>query len=355
MLGTVNSAVERTDTGAARVMEQEAGRPILGVDLGGTKILCGIVGPDHAILGRAKASTPAKRGQEAILAAILDCANEAIAAAGLTSADLAGIGVGSPGPLDTERGVILFSGNLNVKDFAIGPDVSAATGLPVIVRNDVTVGGYGEFLLGAGRGATDLLAAFVGTGIGGCVVVGGRVIEGSNGNAGEIGHIRLKSKGPRCGCGRRGCLEALASRTAIVRRIAKAHKQGVQTSLAETLEAGGSKVRSKQLAAAFEADDPLTRKEVGRAARYLGRGLGSLANVLGPERILIGGGVTEAIGEPFVALVREAAREQILIDPAQSIAIIQTMLGDDSGILGAALLAREIFEPGRGGSARNRG
>ena len=319
------------------------GVPVLGVDLGGTKILCAVVGSEGLILGRAKASTPARKGQAAIFEAIRGCALEAIQAAGLSAEDLAGAGVGSPGPLDPDRGVILYSGNLDVKDFALGPELSTALGLPVLVRNDVRVGGYGEFRLGAGRGASDLLIAFVGTGVGGCVIVGGRVVEGSTGNAGEVGHLRMRSKGPRCGCGRHGCLEALASRTAMVRRIKRAHKRGEPTTLAPILETPKERLRSRDLAAGFAGGDPLTCRVVARAAHDLGQGLGGLANVLGPRKIIVGGGVAEALGEPYVALIREAARAQILTDPEQTIDIVPAALGDDAGVLGAALLAREAF------------
>ena len=192
-----------------------SGPPVIGVDLGGTKILVGVVDSSHHILGLAKRATPALEGAEAILAAVLDAINQATGEAGVSLKDVAGIGVGSPGPLDPESGVILFSANLNVRNFKLGPDLNRATGRPVLVQNDVRVGGYGEFRLGAGRGYQDILAAFVGTGIGGCVVIGGRVLTGATGNAGEIGHMVLKVNGPRCGCGRRGCLEAdLASKSA---------------------------------------------------------------------------------------------------------------------------------------------
>src|SRR5262249_57867046 len=137
------------------------------------------------------------------------CVDEAIANAGLARADIAAAGIGSPGPLDPKAGIILFSANLNVKNCPIGPELSAHLNRPVLVQNDVRVGGYAEFRLGAGRGYRDLIAAFVGTGIGGCVILGGRIVTGSTGNAGEIGHTIVKAGGPRCGCGAPRWLEAL--------------------------------------------------------------------------------------------------------------------------------------------------
>ncbi len=319
-------------------------RPLVaGVDLGGTKILAAIVDEENQILGRAKTSTPAKEGGPAILAAILATLDRAAAEARVSLAEIAGLGVGSPGPLDPERGVILFSANLNVNNFALGPDLSRALKVPVLVQNDVKVGGYGEFRLGAGKGYRNVLAAFVGTGIGGCLIVDGKVVAGSTGNAGEIGHIILKPGGPQCGCGRRGCMEALASRTAMTHRIAKAVRKGKPTVLDAKIGSKNDRLKSRDLAAAYHGNDLVAVTEVHRAAHYLGLGLGGLVNVLGPEIVIIGGGVTEALASPYLEAVRASARMQILVDPEQKIHIELAGLGDDAGVLGGALLARERF------------
>jgi len=320
------------------------GPPVLGIDLGGTKILAGVVGPGNQILGRSKRPTPAQEGSEAILRTIVECIDEALAASRLTRNDVVAAGVGSPGPLDPEAGVILYSANLNVRNFPLGPNLSTLLGRPVLVQNDVRVGGYGEFRLGAGRGYKDLIAVFVGTGIGGCLVLGGRVVLGSTGNAGEVGHIVVKAGGPKCGCGQNGCMEALASRSAITRRITKAIRKGVPTVLAEKMARKGGRLKSGDLADAVEEGDHVATKEVRRAAHFLGIGLGSLVNVFGPEIIIIGGGVTVALGEPFLDLIRQSARSQILVDPNGKIRFESAGLGDDAGILGAALLARERYD-----------
>jgi glucokinase len=317
--------------------------PVLGIDLGGTKILTGVVDFEHRIMGRAKRPTPAKEGAEAILKAIIDCADEALAEAAVSRGQLAGIGIGSPGPLDAQAGVILFSANLNVKDFALGPDVAKAFGRPTLVQNDVRVGGYGEFRLGAGRGKRDLIVAFVGTGIGGCVVQGGQVLTGYTGNAGELGHMVIKAGGPRCGCGQRGCMESLASKTAIARRVHKAIRRGIPTVLSSHLTDKQSRLKSRELSAAVEDNDAVAIKEVHRAAHFLGLGLGGLINVLGPEMVIVGGGVTGALGAPWINLIRASAKRQVLVDPEGKIKIEAAALGDNAGILGAALLARERF------------
>lgn len=323
---------------------QSLDSPMVGVDLGGTKILVGVVDRENKILSRAKRSTPAKTGGEAILREIASGVEEAIAEAGITVEEIGGVGVGSPGPLDSERGVILFSANMAVRDFPLGPDLARFLGRPVLVENDVRVGGYGEFRLGAGKGHKNLLAAFVGTGIGGCVIINGEVVRGLTGNAGEIGHIVIKANGPRCGCGRRGCLEAMASRTAMTRRIRKAISKGQPSSLEGQLGSkSATKLKSRELASAYQLRDPVVVKEVQRAAHYLGLGLGSLVNVLSPEMVIVGGGVAEAIGEPYLEIVRVSAHETILADPENKTQIVLAALGDDAGILGGALLAREKF------------
>ena len=317
--------------------------PVLGIDLGGTKVLAGVVGADNTILSRAKRSTPAKQGAEAILAAVVDCAHEALDSAGVPLNEIAGVGIGTPGPLDVERGIILFSANMNVRDFELGPDLSVALGRPVLIQNDVRVGGYGEFRLGAGRGYRNILAAFVGTGIGGCVIVNGQIVTGVTGNAGELGHITVKAGGTKCGCGLRGCLEAMASRSAIARRVGKSLRKGLTSSLALKVDKKGGRLKSGELAEAFLANDPVAVKEVQRAARYLGIGLGSLANVLGPEIVILGGGVVAAIGEPYLDLVRQSFHAHAIVDHQHKIKIEPAALGDDAGLLGSALMARERF------------
>jgi glucokinase len=301
------------------------------------------VSPSNQILGRAKRPTPAQEGGEAILKAMVECVDDAITSAGLTRNDIAAAGIGSPGPLDVATGTILFSANMNVRDFRLGPLLATVLERPVLLQNDVRAGGYGEFRLGAGKGYQDLIAAFVGTGIGGCLVSRGRVVEGASGNAGEIGHIMVKAKGPRCGCGNRGCMEALASRTAITRRITKAIRKGTPTTLSDKVGKKSGRLKSGDLSEAVAAGDQVATAEVRRAAHYLGLGLGGLINVFGPEIVVVGGGVAEALGDSWVELVRTSARQQAIADPGKVVKIERAALGDDAGVLGSALLAREKF------------
>jgi glucokinase len=322
---------------------QAEGPLVLGIDLGGTKILAGVVDAENRILGRAKEATPAREGGAALQDALIEAGRNALAAAGLEPSAIAALGIGSPGPLDVEAGVIRSSPNLNVVEFPLKETLQQAFGVPVAVQNDVRVGGYGEFKLGAGRGYRDLVAAFIGTGIGGCLIRDGEIVSGITGNAGEIGHLIVKANGPKCGCGRRGCLEAVASRTAITRRIHKAIRKGASTPLRDVVRNKNSRLKSKELSNAYRSGDPVAVHEVERAARFIGLALGGLINVLGPEIVIIGGGVTEALGAPFVELVRNAARGQAMADPDRRVQVEQAELGDDAGVLGASLIARERY------------
>lgn len=324
--------------------ELGGGRPVVGVDLGGTKIMAGVVAPDDRILGRGKRSTPAKEGGPAILKTMLECVDEALGQAGVARGDVVAAGIGSPGPLDTEAGVILHSANLNVKNYPIGPELAAALGVPVRVANDVNVGGYGEFILGAGRGYTDVLAAFVGTGIGGCLIMDGKIVKGATNNSGEIGHVVVKVGGPRCGCGSNGCMEALASKTAVSNRLIKASKKK-NYSLGEKIQRKG-RLKSGDLAQAVREKDPIAIREVERAAYYLGVGLGGLVNVIGPQVVIIGGGMATALGQPFLDRVEASARGQIITDPDKVIKFTLAALGDDAGVLGASLYARQMIAGG---------
>jgi glucokinase len=318
--------------------------PVIGIDLGGTKILVGVVDAKNEILGRAKCSTPAREGGPAIVAAMTGAVEDALGQAGIAADRVAAAAIGTPGPLDPDSGTILWSSNLSVQNFPIGPELSAAIGRPVLVRNDVRVGGYAEYRLGAARGYRDVIAVFVGTGIGGCLIQNGEVIAGSTGNAGELGHMIVKAGGPRCGCGARGCMEALASKTAIARRVDKAVRKRLPTMLADKMVRKGGRLKSGDLAEAVAAKDLVALKEVQRAAHFLGIGLGSLINVFGPEIVVVGGGVPGALGDHYVELVRIAARTQILTDPQGKIRIERAALGDDAGILGAALMARDQLQ-----------
>ena len=285
------------------------GPPALGIDLGGTKILVGVVSGNHKILGRAKRTTPAKEGGPAIVEAMIACVDDALEAAGLSRSQIAARGCGVAGPARRQDGHDPLQRQHERAEFSAGPGAERGAG-PSGPGAERRAGRRltAEFRLGVGRGYRDMIAAFVGTGIGGCVIRSGEIVAGSTGNAGEIGHMIIKAGGPRCGCGARGCMEALASKTAIARRVDKAIRKGLPTVLADKMARKGGRLKSGDLSEAVAARDLVALKEVQRAAHFLGIGLGSLINALGPEIVIVGGGVAEALGDPYLELVRSAAR-----------------------------------------------
>jgi glucokinase len=319
------------------------GTSILGFDLGGTKVSAAVFDADGKIIGRGRDKTKAWRDSDEVFETVVRVGNEALAGAGVEASHLSAIGIGSPGPLDPDTGYIIHSANLGFENFPLGPKLSERFGCSVVVSNDVSAGVYGEFKAGAARGATDAFGIFVGTGIGGGIIVGGRLYNGFSKNAGEIGHMIIKAGGPRCGCGNRGCLEALASRKAMTRDIAKAIKRGSKTKLKKLLGKNMSAIPSSALKEAYDAGDKVTVEVVRRAAKYIGIGIGSLVNVLGPQVVILGGGVIEALGNDIIERIDASARAVAFEVAAKDMKIVQAELGDDAGVTGAALLAGEAL------------
>lgn len=317
---------------------------ILGIDLGGTKVLAAVVDRDGNIIARARAKTRAWRDDEEVFHTIAQTGHRALEEAGVDLDHLAAIGIGSPGPIDFDTGCIIETANLRFKNFPLGPRVAEEFGRPTILENDVNAGAYGEFRAGAARGARDVLGVFIGTGIGGGLILNGALYRGFSRGAGEVGHMVLEAGGPRCGCGNRGCLEALASRTAITRDVRKAIKRGYRGPIAKALGAENDQLSGKALKAAYDSGDEVVKRIMHRAARLIGIGIGSLLNVLGLEMVVLGGGVVEAFGEDFVARIERAARDIAFEINSRDARIIRAELGDDAGVIGSATLAREALK-----------
>jgi glucokinase len=320
-----------------------AGDVVVGIDLGGTKILAAVVDGEGRILGQAKRKTKAETGVESVVTRIVETLDEAVINAKLTRKEIQAIGIGAPGPVDTRTGVIATAPNLpGWSNVPLGELMQTQAGIPAAIDNDVNVGALGEFTYGAGRGTSDMVSLFVGTGIGGGIILNGQLRTGARGAAGEIGHMIVLADGPYCGCGNRGCIEALASRTAIVESLQRAVAAGRQSSLASLLAEGGQRLSSGGLAEAWRAGDPLTVEVLGRVQHYLGLHVASIVNLLDPEIIVFGGGVIEALGEAFVAPIRPIAYQNFLQRrDADRVRIVVSQLGDNAGILGAAVLARQ--------------
>jgi glucokinase len=315
---------------------------VAAIDLGGTKILAAIISPGGAIEGRAKKSTGKDHTAGVVLKRMADCVLEAAAAAGVPPSQIKGIGVGSPGPVDPGTGVVLFAPNLQWNNVPVATELEARLHAPVSVDNDVRVAVLAEHTAGAGKGVRNMVGIWPGTGVGGGLVLDGRIYTGARNLAGEIGHITVKAGGPKCGCGGRGHLEALASRTAIVRDLAKAVKRGEKTALTKIVGKNVSTATSGDLAEAWTTGDKLVTKALDRAAGYIAVAIASVANLLNTELIVLGGGVIEALGEPYVEEIRRKVVGLPLATSVEGVRIVKSALGDDAGITGAGILARRV-------------
>ncbi|HNT34666.1 MAG TPA: ROK family protein [bacterium] len=312
---------------------------VIGVDLGGTNIAAGLVNSAGQVLRQEKVKTKAQKGAQEILDRLMSTIEKVSDKD--TWKQVQAIGIGSPGPLDPETGVILDTPNLSLKNCPLGPAVQVRFGVPVFVDNDVNVGTLGEYVYGAGRGFRNVVGIFVGTGIGGGLILDGKLWHGTSKNAGEIGHMVIQPDGPLCGCGNRGCLEALASRKSIMRDLALAVQNGRPTSLLDSVGKDRDllKVRSKAIAKSYHNGDPLVKETLDKAAGYIGLAVKSLVHLLGAELFVLGGGVVEAIGEAFLEPIR-AEVLHCLPGTAEGVEVRISALGDQAGILGAAALAR---------------
>jgi glucokinase len=310
------------------------------VDLGGTKILAAVFAPDGSIAGRAKRPTGRDHSLAAVADRIADCVRRAARTAGVDAGALRAIGVGAPGTIEATTGVVLTAPNLDWENAPLRAELEARLGVPVDVDNDVRVAVIAEHAAGAGQGVRNMVGIWPGTGVGGGVVLNGQLYRGTNGLAGEIGHITVKAGGPRCGCGGRGHLEALCSRTAIVRSIAKAAKGGAPTVLTRIVGSDLTAATSGALAKAWTRGDKLVTRVLGQAARSLAHGIASAANLLNPEVVVLGGGVIEALGDRFVEQIAQEVRKLPLHESTRSVRIVRAAFGDDAGISGAAIVAR---------------
>lgn len=307
-------------------------RPVAGVDLGGTKIYSLVATEEGRVLGEDRRPTEAARGPDAVVARIVASLRQAIAAAGLTTDGIAGVGISSPGPCDPARGVVTEAPNLpGWRDVPITTLVSDELGVPAVLENDAAAACYGEFRFGVGRGLKHVIYVTLGTGIGGGIIIDGRLYGGVSGAAGEVGHLIIDKDGPACNCGNRGCLEAMASGPAIAREAAAAVAAGRCPLLAEL---AGSPTPEQVHEAAMKGDAG-ARDVIETAGYHLGLGLIGLLNTFNPDALILGGGLI-ALGDLYIGramrTAREGAFEQIVADATISTAA----LGQRAGALGAA-------------------
>jgi glucokinase len=317
------------------------GAPVVAIDLGGTKALAGVVEADGTVRSRVWLPSRDLVGRPAdLLDRLAAGAATAATEAGLPFEAIAAVGVCVPGPLDSSRSVVALAPNLGWVDLPVRQELERR--LPrrsVFLENDVRAAALSEHQLGAGRGFESMLAVFIGSGVGGGIVIDGQLFHGAHGGAGEIGHTIVRAGGPRCGCGRFGCFEAMSARNAVARYVIAAVARGQQTLLTDILHGDLRALTSRDLARAIARDDAVAIRAARRSARYSGLAIGNVMNLLDSEVVVIGGGIAEALGPRYVEWASQVARRQILATTARGIPIVASMLGDDAGLLGAALTA----------------
>jgi glucokinase len=327
---------------------KDAKRYWVGIDLGGTKMMAVVYDAEFRPLARERKKTKAWEGVTVGLERIEKTVRDALAQASLKVDDLAGIGIGAPGALDLDKGVIIESPNLGWKNVNLRRGLSTAFGCAVSVLNDVDSGVYGEYALGAARNARCVVGVFPGTGIGGGCVYEGKLIRGATSSCMEIGHMPTILDGQPCGCGRRGCLETVASRLAIASAAAAAAYRGEAPHL---LTAGGldiSKIKGGELASAIAQGDTVVEHIVRKAAWWLGRAMGGLVNLFAPDVLLLGGGLAEAMPEIYKKEVGAAVAEHCMPAYRGTYKLVIAQLGDDAVAAGAAAWARrEVTEPAK--------
>ena len=319
-----------------------------GIDLGGTKIQAVVIDDDGDVKGEARLPTPTAGGPEAVADAVGDAIDEATGAAGVPARDLEAIGIGSPGVIDVEANTVTSARNLPDWEgtFSLGGVVSDRARVPVRLGNDVDVATMAEFELGAGRDYESLLGVFWGTGVGGGIVLDGRLWSG-RGAAAEIGHMVVQQHGgARCPCGRFGCMEAYAGRGALEAVARRRAGNGEPTVLFEIMEERGrTRLTSGVWNRALRAEDKLATELIATAIDALGTAIGSAVNLVDPDAVIIGGGLGLKLGEPYVERIVEAMMPHVFADERPP-AVHLAALGDLGGAIGAALLARDAVTSG---------
>ncbi len=309
----------------------------IGIDLGGTKILIALVDRNTGeVLEHVKKKTKKDKGPKNIIRKMLEGIEELIENSGKTFDEISSIGVGAAGQIDRKNGVIIAAANLDCYDLNLKKILTEKFDIPVYVGNDVEIATIGEQKFGAGKDCNDFVCIFVGTGVGSAIVKDGKIIIGATGTAGEIGHIIVDLNGRQCSCGAHGCLEAYASRSAIERRIEGALKKGRKSCILDYLETGKS-ITSSMIQKSIEREDELVLQCVTEASEYLSGGIASIINFINPELIILGGGLIEAVDYFYQKTIKKAKAKSLPV-PAEKIQFKKAMLGDYSGVIGAAFL-----------------
>jgi glucokinase len=323
---------------------------LVGVDLGGTNIVVGVLpidGGSGDVMSCRSVSTDAHRGAkfvvDRIIGLIEQSMDEVVSAEGGTRSDFAGVGIGSPGPLDRATGTVINTPNLGWRNFPLRDLIANAVGLPATLDNDANCATYGEWWLGAGRNVDSLVGFTLGTGIGGGIVLNGEIFHGASDAAGEIGHMTIEANGRKCKCGNYGCLEAYASGPAIALRAVEGIEAGAESLLPALVNGRLEDLTAATVYEGVVLGDPYANDVMRETAKLLGAGVASIINVLNPEMVVIAGGVTRA-GEHLFAPLRAEVRRRAFKSAQEACQIVSAQLPGTAGLIGAiAVFKKEMY------------
>lgn len=305
----------------------------VGIDLGGTNIAAGVVDENYNIIARAKTPTARPRPAEEILYSCAEVVREAVSNAGLTMDDIVSVGLGSPGIVNSENGMVEYSNNLDFYNVPAGEILYRELGVKVYAENDANAAAYGEYVAGSAKGASDAVCITLGTGVGGGIIIGGKICSGFNHAGAELGHMVIEVDGPECTCGRKGCFEVFSSATGLIRMTKEAMAANPESCMNQMGEPGGR--------TAFDAmrmGDEAAKGVVDKYIKYLAAGIANTINIFQPEILCIGGGVCNEGDALLLPLKAKVAEEVYTKRGDKNTKIVLASLGNDAGIVGAAFL-----------------
>ncbi len=310
--------------------------------MGGTKILAAVINSKDGIIARAKVATKSNSSEKSYIESLVSIIRKVISISGVRELRIRAVCLGIPGSVNSQTGKIGLAPNLGLKNFYIKEKLQNKIPYPVLVENDVNLGALGIQQFGVGKKSKNMFAMFIGTGIGGALIFDGKIYRGTNFMAGEIGHMIVQKNGPMCGCGKNGCFEAVASRTAIVRNILE-DKRTKRKSVIGKLVLSGEKIKSRALAEAIRRKDKIVTEHLKNACEVIGMVAANVNNLLNVDTIVLGGGLMEALGEAILPMVKESFYKSVFADSAKGIRLIKSKLADDAALYGGIVLAEEFL------------
>ena len=316
---------------------------IVSVDMGGTKILASVLNSKKGIIARQKKPTNIESGTKVYVKDIAELITKVVISSELKKQNIVAVCLGVPGSVNPKTGIIGLAPNLGIKNYKMKAELEKLIPYPVLLENDVNLGALGVKNYGIGKSATNMLAVFVGTGIGGGVVIDKKLYRGFNFVAGEIGHMLIQKDGPKCGCGKRGCFEAIASRTAVVNNIIYDIKKLKKKSVLADLVKSNQRIKSGSLKNAIAKKDKVVIKRITESCETIGGVLASVCNLMNFDMIVLGGGVIEALGDFMMPIIKQEFQNHVFYAAAKGVKIVASKLGDDAAIYGGLALAEEYL------------